>query len=100
MERNKLTKEKLEKLLAKKLGLASPKFHLEKAGGRFVGDVISLSFKGKPDHKRQELIWNALESEFGAESVRLVGMLLAFTPDEWNLSDDILSGIKKNRKAG
>jgi acid stress-induced BolA-like protein IbaG/YrbA len=100
MGKNKLTKEKLEKLLTRKLGLAAPEFHLEKAGVRLVGNIISQSFKGKPDHKRQELIWNALESEFGAESVRLVGMLLAFTPDEWNLSDDILSAVKKNRKAG
>jgi acid stress-induced BolA-like protein IbaG/YrbA len=100
MAKNKLTKGKLEKLLAQKLGLKSPEFRLENAGGRLVGDIISPSFKGKRDHERQELIWNALESEFGAESVQLVGMLLAFTPDEWNLSDDILSAIKKNKKAG
>jgi acid stress-induced BolA-like protein IbaG/YrbA len=100
MARINLTKEKLEKVLTKKLGLKSPEFRLEREGDRFFGDVISPSFKRKPDHKRQEMIRDALESGLGKESARLVGMLLAFTPDEWNLSDDILSAIKKKKEAG
>ncbi|MGA2441737.1 MAG: hypothetical protein ABSH08_12330, partial [Tepidisphaeraceae bacterium] len=82
----------------RKLALKSPEFHLEKEGDRIFGDIISPSFKRKTDHKRQELIWDALESELGAESLQLVGMLLAFTPEEWNLGDDILSAIQKNKK--
>jgi len=100
MARINLTKEKLEKLLTKKLGLKSPEFRLEKEGGQIFGDVISPSFKRKSDHKRQELIWNALDSALGAEALQLVGMLLAFTPEEWNLGHEILPGIKRSKKAG
>ena len=81
----KLTKEKLAKILTDRLRLKDPTFRLEWAGERLVGNVISETFKGKRDHERQKLIWDALDAEFGAESVHRVGMLLAYTPDEWNL---------------
>jgi hypothetical protein len=31
------------------------------------------------------LIWDALDEELGAASVKEVGMLLAYAPDEWDL---------------
>lgn len=96
----KLTKEKLEEILVRRLGLRQPTFHLEKSGGRLVGDIISPSFKGRGDEERQNLIWDALASEFGADSVRLVGMLLAYTPDEWNLNDNGIPQTRKGKKAG
>ena len=70
------------------------------AGGRFVGDIVSGSFKGKRDHERQKLIWDALDAELGAESVRLVGMLLAYTPQEWEPGEDDRVVTKKAKKAG
>jgi acid stress-induced BolA-like protein IbaG/YrbA len=96
----KLTKDKLAEILVRRLGLQQPIFHLEKSGGRLVGDIISPSFKGRGDEERQTLIWDALASEFGAESVRLVGILLAYTPDEWNLNDDGIPQARKGKKAG
>jgi acid stress-induced BolA-like protein IbaG/YrbA len=95
----KLTKKKLEEILTSRLQLADPDFRLEKAGDRLVGNVISETFKGKRDRERQKLVWDALESEFGEDSVRLVGLLLAYTPDEWNLGSDE-KPTPKAKKAG
>jgi acid stress-induced BolA-like protein IbaG/YrbA len=98
MATTRLTKQKLEDVLSRGLCLKDPEFHLEKAGNRILGDIISPSFKGKRDHERQQLIWDVLKAEFGMESVRLVGILLAFTPDEWNLGMDSESVPSKNKK--
>jgi acid stress-induced BolA-like protein IbaG/YrbA len=91
----KLAKEKLASVLRSRLGLQNPKFILEKAGTRWVGDIISTTFHGKRDHERQKMLWDALDSEFGDDSVRLVGMLLAYTPDEWSLGAEESSAAKK-----
>jgi acid stress-induced BolA-like protein IbaG/YrbA len=80
-----LNKNRVEQVLADALNLRDPEFRLEMAGGRISGSIISSTFKGKRDRERQKMIWDALEGEFGAEAVKLVGMLLAYTPEEWNL---------------
>ena len=80
----KLTKEKLENILTKRLSLVDPEYHLQRVGGRLVGNIISPTFRRKKDHVRQEQIWKALEDELGEQSVRKVGMLLAYSPEEWN----------------
>ena len=95
MER--LTKAKLQKVLTRRLHLKDPEYHLEKVGDRLVGNVISQTFKGKRDHQRLAMIWDALEVELGKDAPKRVGMILAYTPDEWNL-DELLSPPK--RKAG
>lgn len=81
----KLTKPRLQQVLTNTLSLKDPEFHLEQVGGRLSGSVISITFKGKRDHERQQMIWDALESALGRDVVKLVGMLLAYTPDEWNI---------------
>jgi acid stress-induced BolA-like protein IbaG/YrbA len=85
----KLTKESLENILTRRLGLVNPEYHLQKVGGRLVGNIISSSFRKKKDHVRQEQIWKALEDELGDLSVRKVGMLLAYSPEEWNPEEDM-----------
>jgi acid stress-induced BolA-like protein IbaG/YrbA len=89
----KLTKDKLKAILKIGIGLADPDFHLQRAGNRWTGNIISSTFKGKRDHERQKLIWDALAAEIGEEAGLLVGLLLAYTPDEWNLDT-------KAKKAG
>ncbi len=84
----RLTKAKLKRILSARLSLKNAQFFLEKADDRLVGDIISPSFLGKQDHERQEMIWDALESALEPELVRQVGMLLAYTPDEWRLGED------------
>jgi acid stress-induced BolA-like protein IbaG/YrbA len=96
----KLTKEKLEGVLSKRLSLKAPQYFLEKVGGRLVGDVVSPTFKGKRPHQRQEMIWDALEAEFGPEAVKLVGMLLAYTPGEWDPNADDEATPTKRKKVG
>jgi stress-induced morphogen len=96
----KLTKAQLEKILTSRLNLKSPEYLLTKVGGRLVGNIVSPSFKGKRDHERQEMIWDALETELGAGAPRLVGMLLAYTPEEWNLGAEPTSISKRAKKAG
>lgn len=78
----------IETLLTDKLKLHKPEFKLERAGAKVSGSVISSTFRGLTDSVRQQLLWDALDAEYGAESVRRVGSLLAFTPDEWNIEDD------------
>ena len=78
----------VESALTRRLNLASPRFALEPAGAKVSGSVISSSFRGMRDSERQQRIWDALEEEYGAESVQRVGTLLAFTPDEWDLDGD------------
>ncbi len=55
-------------------------------GVKLSGSIVSSTFKGKKDHERQHIIWDALEDEFGAESLHLVGTLLAYTPEEWGVN--------------
>ncbi len=96
----KLTKDRLEKILTKRLLLDHPEYHLQKVGGRLVGNIISPTFRGKRDHQRQEMIWKALEDALGEESVRRVGMLLAYSPEEWNPESSLESTKRTcNREA-
>ena len=77
----------IEAVLTRRLGLALPRFRLECRGGRVNGFVTSQTFFGLRDHARQAMIWDALDAEYGPESVRRVGSLLAFSPAEWDLED-------------
>jgi acid stress-induced BolA-like protein IbaG/YrbA len=71
--------------LTRRLRLKDPQFVLERAGNMVFGSVISKTFKRKDDLKRQHMIWDALEAEFGTKATGMVGSLLAYTPEEWNL---------------
>jgi stress-induced morphogen len=64
----RLSKEQLERILSSRLMLKDPKFLIERAGSRLVGDIVSPTFKGKRDHERQKMIWDALDNELGAEA--------------------------------
>lgn len=79
-----MSHEKLKEILTRRLKLKEPQFRLE-GRGRISGSLVSATFSGKPDHRRQQMIWDALEAELGATSTKDVGMLLAYSPDEWNL---------------
>ncbi|HUO08646.1 MAG TPA: hypothetical protein VM008_10130 [Phycisphaerae bacterium] len=78
----------IQSALTKRLKLEAPRFALESAGSKVSGSIISDSFKGMADSERQRRIWDALDEEYGAESVHRAGTFLAFTPDEWDLSED------------
>ena len=79
-----MSHEKLKEILTRRLKLKDPQFRLE-GRGRISGSLVSATFTGKGDHQRQQMIWDALDEELGAASVKEVGMLLAYPPDEWNL---------------
>jgi acid stress-induced BolA-like protein IbaG/YrbA len=96
----KLTKDKLQAILTSGLSLKDPEFHLEKVSGLLVGHIISPSFRGKRDHQRQNAIWDVLEAKFGTEAVKLVGMLLAYTPEEWGVGGDETVTTRKRKKVG
>jgi acid stress-induced BolA-like protein IbaG/YrbA len=84
----KLSRSRLEKLLANGLKLDDPVFKLESNGDRINGSVISRTFEGKRDLARQDMIWGVLDRELGADAVRKVGMILAYTPAEWYIDDE------------
>ncbi len=96
----KLTKKVLEETLTARLSLEDPQFLLGKSGDRWVGNIVSQTFKGKDDYKRQVLIREALEAELGKESAKRVGMLLAYTPDEWNLGEEDAPATGRRKKVG
>jgi acid stress-induced BolA-like protein IbaG/YrbA len=93
-----LSQERLKTILSSKLSLKDPQFLLEKIDGRLLGNIISPTFKGKKEHVRQGLIWDALEEEIGPDFARLVGLLLPYTPDEWNIGT-IAAPSSKPRRA-
>lgn len=90
----------MAKVFTDRLHLIDPEIHLEKSEGRFIGNIISNSFKGKQDHLRQRMIWKALEDELGPDFLRHVGLFLAYTPAEWNLGLEEKPAARKKRKAG
>jgi acid stress-induced BolA-like protein IbaG/YrbA len=79
-----MSHEKLKEILTRRLKLKALQFRLE-GRGRISGSLVSATFAGKPDHQRQQMIWDALDEELGAASMKEIGMLLAYAPDEWDL---------------
>lgn len=82
------TVAEIELTLTQRLKLTTPRFVLEPAGTKVSGSIVSPTFRGMPDSERQRRIWDALDEEYGPDSVQRVGSLLAFTPDEWNLGEE------------
>jgi acid stress-induced BolA-like protein IbaG/YrbA len=80
----RITTATVEKALIAELHLDEPRFFLEKWGDRINGKVVSPTFKRKGDMKRQDMIKDALQRVFGPISTRRVGMILAYTPEEWD----------------
>ena len=80
-----LTNKKLIEVLKEELHAKDAEFHLERWDNRASGRIISRVFKGMGDSDRQSAILDALERRFGPQGYRLIGMLLAFTPDEWDM---------------
>jgi acid stress-induced BolA-like protein IbaG/YrbA len=78
----------IETALTRRLKLQTPRFKLESAGAKVSGSIISSTFRGMTDSERQRKIWDALDAEYGANSIHRAGSFLAFTPDEWDLNDD------------
>jgi acid stress-induced BolA-like protein IbaG/YrbA len=89
-----VSKTRLENLLETHLKLKSPRFFLRKADGKFIGSVISDTFKGKTNLQRQRMMWAVLESVLADAAARRVGMLLGYTDDEW---DEPLEGMSSAR---
>ena|SRR5882672_2735023 len=99
---SKITSSSLRKLLTSELRLKSPEFHLSAGrAGLINGHIVSPTFKGMRDRQRQGLLWDALEFAFGRDAAKQVGMLIAYTPDEW-YADEILVPVAKpkRKKAG
>src|SRR6185295_6695472 len=92
----RVTQSNIRKALTKSLELRQPEFRLRRVGDRIVGSIISDTFRGHRDMKRINEIWDALEDAFGPTAVKRVGMLLAYTPDEWYFDDDIDGKPRRN----
>lgn len=79
-----MSHDKLKEILIRRLKLDDPQFRLE-GKGRISGSVVSATFADKGDSDRQRMIWDALDAELGPTSLKEVGMLLAYSPEEWDL---------------
>lgn len=51
-------------------------------GGRVAGVVAWTGFDGLAQIDRQQRLWAALRARFDRDDLRLVGMILTFTPRE------------------
>jgi len=89
----------LQKILTDELALKEPRFKLQKYGSHWNGSVISKTFHRKGDHQRQKMIWDALRRALGENAVRKVGMILAYTPDEWDIDDILVPPAKPRARA-
>lgn len=83
---------RVREILSSELQLKDPRFRLEKWGSRINGSVISPTFGRKDDLKRQLMIRDALEKVLGPHDSKRVGMILAYTPDEWDPFRDRMFG--------
>jgi acid stress-induced BolA-like protein IbaG/YrbA len=90
-----MSKSKIEEILTRRLNLKDPVFYLRREGNHVFGSVISVSFRKKRDLKRQKMIHEALEAELGETPARRIGMLLAYTPEEWDWDLDSKPSAKK-----
>jgi len=79
-----MSKSKIEEILTRRLKLKEPRFYLTKDGDHVFGSIISASFRRRGDLKRQRMIHDALETEVGKTAAGKIGMLLAYTPEEWD----------------
>ena len=57
----------------------------EMPNGKISGEVISPQFAEMGGLERQKLIWEALDQEFRADAPLVVSVLLAYTPEEWDM---------------
>lgn len=97
----KLSRAKLENLIRQDLDLASPRFFLHSDGGRISGSIVSSTFKGMKELPRQNLLWDYLDRTFGVEAPNLIGVLFAYTPEEWEPDAPMLSrGSRAARALG
>lgn len=80
-----ISKRRLQDVLTRRLKLDAPRFRLERFGSMLGGSIISDTFRGKRDVARQRMIWDALEEELIPATLRTVGTLLAYTPEEWDI---------------
>src|SRR5437899_2813803 len=85
-----VTIRRVGEVIAENLGLKDAELRLRRYGPHVNGSVISPSFRGKSDLKRQQMIWNALEAEWGDQARQIVGMVLAYTPKEWYVDDEAM----------
>ena len=99
----KLTLQALRKLLSEELKLKSPEFFLSVGPAGFLnGHIVSPSFKGMGDRQRQGMIWDALADRIGPDASKVVGMLIAYAPEEWYADENAVSAAEKpkRKKAG
>jgi acid stress-induced BolA-like protein IbaG/YrbA len=100
-----VTKAALQHLLTRRARLKAPRFKIRMADDKWIGAVISDSFKGMTNLQRQRRMWKAIHAALDDDAARRVGMLLAYTDDEW---DEPLEGMlpqppsrpRARRKAG
>ena len=90
-----LSKAQVQQILTRRLRLREPRFLLRRVGNRVSGSIVSESFRGKGDFRRQEMIRDALDAATGGQSFSAVGTLLAYTPDEWDV--DAVTGANGHR---
>src|SRR4051812_11285593 len=84
--------KRVEEMLAEDMRLKTPEFRLKRYGPFINGHVISPTFRGKRDRQRLARMWDALKKEWGERALDIVGMLYAYTPQEWYVDDEAFAG--------
>jgi hypothetical protein len=84
-----MTPKQVERVLTTRLSLKEPEFRLVRQGPFVNGSIISRTFHRMVDRERLDMIWKALEAEWGAKAKGIVGMILAYSPLEWNAEESV-----------
>lgn len=63
-----MSKRKVQQILTRRLGLKSPYFKLTRLGPFINGSIVSKTFFGMDDLKRQHAIWDAQEADLGSSA--------------------------------
>ena len=103
-KRARLTPARVVRILKNRLALRDAQFMFETArGGNVFGDIVSPSFRGMRSRQRLDMLRRVLREELTPEEQQQVGMIITYTPEEWNI-DDLILGLpipkKTKKKAG
>jgi len=82
----------------KKLNLSSMQVEFkETPEGKVGGFIISESFRGMPQSKRQDMIWDVLDERLSLPKRSRITALLTMTPAEADLPEEKLDAGRKRR---
>lgn len=93
-----LTKNTLERILTSSLRSEDVRYEWREGYGRISGHVITSVFQGMDYRERYKRVYDALKAELNDEALDQIGIILTFTPLEWEGSTGDIEDVPPKRK--